>query len=365
MLNGRLNHACFLLAWLTLATSAHASYAQMRLDGLGLLLAFALAVACAVIVDIALFARLFRYRAAVVAGSIVALAAVFLLLSQVASPGERTGFFKGPPGGAALVVLAVTSAVVLPFLVVAPFAQYLYLRNGRRWPGWITAWMALQLSLLPGFLVLAGTEEFFWQREYRAGEAEGGAARAGGIGAVVERAEERRERIWGTGWRSPWQQDPATGSYVRANAWMLGVAKGLDASALVAANEPLGAPDRDALGTLTTRHFGAYGVPNIRARLLWDALEPGRFARVLAPNGLNETGVVGEEVIPVLLDRLERHGAPRLCPDGRMVDADRALLQALVLDKGRVWNVETRSHGMRPQWENFPQRIGRLCRGPE
>lgn len=336
----------------------------MRLDGLGLLLAFALCVVLGVIVDLALLARLFRYRAAAVVGSVVAVAAIFLLLSQAASPGERTGFFKGAPGGAALVVLVVTSAVVLPFIVIAPFAQYLAMRNGRRWPGWITAWMVLQLALLPGFLVLAGTEHYFWQREYRAGEIKGREVKAGGLGGIMERAGQRRERIWGTGWNSPWQQGSPAGSYARPNAWMQGLAKGMDASVLVAASEPLGAPDRAALRTLVTRHLGSYAFPKTRAKLLWDALEPGGFARQLAPNGLNEMGVVGEDVIPVLLEWLEKHGQPRLCPGGRMMDADRALLNALVQAKGRVWNVEKRAHEMRPQWEDYPLRVERLCRGP-
>ena len=39
----------------------------------------------------------------------------------------------------------------MPFILIASFAQYLAMRHGRRWLGWITAWMALQLALLPGF----------------------------------------------------------------------------------------------------------------------------------------------------------------------------------------------------------------------
>ena len=138
----------------------------------------------------------------------------------------------------------------------------------------------------------------------------------------------------------------------------------MDASALIAASEPLSAPDRAALRTLMTRHFWPYAFPHTRAKLLWDALEPGGFSRQLAPNGVGEVGVVDEEVIPVLLERLEKHGEARLCPGGRMMDADRAVLNALVLAKGRVWNVEKRAYEMRPQWDSYQLRVERLCRGP-
>ena len=93
--------------------------------------------------------------------------------------------------------------------------------------------------------------------------------------------------------------------------------------------------------------------------------EPGSFSRQLAPAGVNDAGTVAEEVIPVLLERLEKYGAASLCPGGRMMDADRAVLNALVLAKGRVWNVEKRPDEMRPQWESYQRRVERLCRGPE
>src|SRR5512147_2474730 len=124
MLTRCLNQAFFLLASCALATAAHASYGQMRLDGIGFLLAFALTVAYAVIVDAALLARIFRHRAALVGGLIVALVMIILLVGLAASPSERAGFFKGAPGGASLVVLLMCGAVFLPFIVIAPLAQY-------------------------------------------------------------------------------------------------------------------------------------------------------------------------------------------------------------------------------------------------
>jgi hypothetical protein len=363
VLTGRVNQAFFLLAAWTLAASAHASYAQFRLDGVGLLLVFALTVAYGVLVDLALFARIFRYRAALVIGFIAALGVVFLLLNRVASPSELAGFFQGTPGGAWLVILVVTGAVFLPFIVIAPLAQHLAMRHGRRWPGWITAWMALQLALLPGFLVLAGTEQYFWQKEYAAGQAVGREARAGALAGILDRAELSQERIWGTGWTYPRQQKPSAVYSAWRSAWIQGLATGMDATALMAASEPLGAPDRAALRTLTTQHY--YPPPNTRAKLLWDALEPGSFSRQLTPSGgVHEVGTVDEEVIPVLLERLEKYGAARLCPGGRMMDADRAVLKALVLAKGPVWNVATRANEMRPQWESYRQQVERLCPGP-
>jgi hypothetical protein len=137
----------------------------------------------------------------------------------------------------------------------------------------------------------------------------------------------------------------------------------MDASELIGTSEPLSAPDRTALRALVTGYLGS-SAPRARAKLLWDALEPGGFARQLAPAGVNEMGAVDEEVIPVLIERLEKHAGARLCPEGRMMDADRAVLNALVQAKGRAWNVETRAHEMRPQWDEYRLRVERLCRGP-
>ena len=376
----------------------------MRLEGLGFFLAFALTVAYGVIVDAALFARIFRYRTVLVGGLIVALVVIFLFLGLAASPNERAGFFKGAPGGASLVVLLMTSAVFLPFIVIAPLAQYRAMRHGRRWPGWVTVWMALQAALLPGFLVLANTEEHYWKQEYAAGYAVGRDAKAGGIGGIPELAEQQHERIWGTGWTYPWRQEPPSGYFARHSGWIAGLAKAMDNSALIAANEPLNEPDRTVLRRLIERHFASYAIPNINTKLIWDALEPGDFSRQLAPHGLNEQGVVSEEVIPLLLVRIEKDGGARLCPGGRMMDADRAVLKELVLAKVRIfdeakkrelqaeldakkrdaemadapapyrliWNgLGALTNAYRgqpvgvPDWDGYSRRVERLCRVPE
>ena len=404
MLIVRLNQAFFFLATCALAVSAHADYGQMRLEGIGFLLAFVLSVAYGVIVDVALIARIFRYRAVLVVGLIVALVVIVFLLGQAASPSERAGFFKGAPGGASLVVLLVTSAVFLPFIVIAPIAQYRAMRQGRRWPGWMTAWMALQVALVPGFLVLASTEDNFWEQDYAAGLSVGREARAGGFGVILERANRQRERIWGTGWTYPWKQEPPSGYLAGRSGWMSGLARGVDESAPIAANEPLSEPDRMVLRTLIERHFAGWATPNINTKLIWDALDHGGFSRQLAPHGLNEQGVVSEEVIPLLLVRLEKDGGARLCPGGRMMDADRAVLKELVLAKVRVYDEAKKrelaaelgakkldaemadapapyrlmwkatqalrnAYGGRPvmvpDWDSYPQRVERLCRGPE
>jgi len=403
-MTGRLNQAVFLLALCTFAAAAHASYGQMRLDGLGFLLAFALTVVYGVILDVALIAKVFRHRATLAGGLIVALVMIILLGSQAASPSERAAFFNGPPGGASQVMFLMVGAVFVPFIVIAPIAQYRAMRQGRRWLGWLTAWMLLQVALLPGFLVLASTEEHFWKQDYAAGLAVGREARAGGLGVIWERAERQRERIWGTGWAYPWQQEPPRGHPARRSGWIAGLAKGVDDSALIAANEPLGEPDRIVLRTLTERHFAGYAIPNINAKLIWDALEPGDFSRQLAPHGLNERGVVSEELIPLLLERLEEYGVPRLCPGGRMMDVDRAVLSQLVLARVRSHDAAKRreleagleaqkleremseapaqyrliwkaahalgeAYGGRPvgvpDWDGYPQRVERLCRGSE
>ena len=403
MLTRRLYQTLLLLTSCALATAAHASYGQMRLDGIGFLLAFALTVTYGVIVDVALLARIFRYRVALVGGLIVSLVMILLLVGLAASPSERAGLFNGAPGGASLVVLSMTGAVFLPFIVIAPLAQYRAMRQGRRWPGWVTAWMALQVALPPGFLVLANTEEHFWQQEYAAGQAVGREARAGGLGVIRESAEQRHERIWGTGWTYPWPQEPPSGYLARRSGWIAGLEKGVGDSALIAANEPLSEADRTVLRTLIERHFAGYAVPNINTKLIWDALEPGDFSRQLAPHGLNEQGVVSEEVIPLLLERLEAYGETRLCPGGRMMNADRAVLNQLVLAKVRDYD-EAKTRELKaeleakkreremseapipyrllwkaaqalgnayggqpvgvPDWSSYPQRVERLCRGP-
>ena len=384
----------FFLLGLTLAASAQASYGQMRLDGIGLALAFVLTVGYGLLVDGALFVRLFRYRVAIAFSSVIAVAIALFLLSQAASNTERAGFFKGT-GAPELVAVVVTSAVFLPFIFVAPFAQYRAMREGRRWPDWIVAWMAVQVALLPGFYALGVVDERFAQQERKAGQAEGGQVAAGGLGGILDLARKRHERIWGTGWTYPWRLEATT----RDSAWNQGLAAGVDGSALIAADEPLGEADRAALQALMEKPWAGYGVLQVRAKLLWDALEPGSFARQLAPHGVNEGVTVSEDVLPVLLERLEKDGAARLCPGGQMMDADRAVLSALVLAKvrlydeakqrdikaeaeakqrdlemseapfpyGLIWRV-TQALGSAyggqspiPDWESYLQRVERLC----
>lgn len=336
----------FLASW-TIAASAHASYAQMRLDGLGMLLAFALVVSYGLFVDVALLARLFRSRAALVIGSIVALVLAYFLVGQIASPSERAGFFNQFSGGSGLVVLAATSAVFLPFIFIAPFAQYLALRDERRWPRWITAWMALQVALIPAFVTLAFTDERYRKQDYAAGHAEGHQVRAGEFAALLERAKQRPERIWGTGWTYPWPPKPPADT---VSGWASGVAIGVDASAPMTADEPLSESDRRALRALGSG-------PNIRAKLLWDTLRPGNFSARLGPES-GDVALVSDDVVPVLLARLEKYGEARLCPGGRMMDADRATLHKVVLDKGRPYQ-------MRSPWDGYLQRVEQLCPGPK
>ena len=389
-----MKRAFFLMA-LTLAASAQASYGQMRLDGIGLALAFILTVGYGLLVDGALFVRLFRYRAALVFSSVIAIAIALFLLSQAASNSERAGFFKGT-GAPELVAVAVTSAVFLPFIFVAPFAQYRAMLEGRRWPDWIVACMAVHLALLPGFIGLGVMDEHFSQRERAAGEAVGSQLKAGGLGGILELARKRHERIWGTGWSYPWTLDATS----RDSAWNLGLATGVDGSALIAADEPLGEADRAALQALMEKPWAGYAVLQVRAKLLWDALEPGDFSRQLAPHGVNEGITVSEDVLPVLLERLEKDGAARLCPGGQMMEADRAVLNALVQAKvdlydeakqrdlkaeaeekqrdlemteapfpyGLVWKA-TQALGSAygepspiPDWAGYQQQVQRLCR---
>jgi hypothetical protein len=131
---------------------------------------------------------------------------------------------------------------------------------------------------------------------------------------------------------------------------------------LIAANEPLGASDRAALAILVDRNLMTYARPNIEAKLIWDRLQPGEVARQLAPAGVDEVGAIGGEQLPALLDHLEQDGGRRLCPDGRMGEADRAVLRELVVARGRQWNVEKQDYVMRSEWADFPRRVEQLCR---
>jgi len=400
----RLTQTFIILAACALAVSAHADYGQMRLDGISLLFSFSISIAYGLFVDVALLARLFCYRVVLVVGLIIALLVIVLFLGQVASPIERAGMFGDALGGESMVMMLVTSMVFLPFIVIAPIGQYRAMRHEQRLPGWITAWMVLQVALLPGFYLLARMEDKFQGQEYAAGLAAGREASAGGFGAILERADQQHDHIWGTRWTTPWQQEPPSGHRTRRSRWFAGLAKGVDESAPIAANEPLSEPDRTALRTLIERYFFKYAILNIDTKLIWDALEPGEFSRQLAPYGLHEQRVVSAELIPPLLVRLEKDGGVRLCPGGRMMDADRAILRELVMAKVRDYEeakkrdleyaeemkkiaaemeaapalyrlpwkaagaLKNRYGGrdvMVPDWSDYPQRVEQLCRGPE
>ena len=65
------------------------------------------------------------------------------------------------------------------------------------------------------------------------------------------------------------------GGYLpRRSGWIAGFARGVDASAPIAANEPLSEPDRAMLHTLVERHFIGYAIPNIEAKLIWMRSSP-------------------------------------------------------------------------------------------
>jgi hypothetical protein len=344
-------------AW-TLAGVAHASYGQMRLEGVSLFLVFLAVVLCGLLVDALLWGKLFRHAAVAAIGTVAGVALAALLGILLAAPVERAGLFKGLSDSWGPVVFVVTAAIFLPFIVAAPVAQYASMRRAQPWPRWLAALMAMQLGLLPGFIVLAGTNEYFWQRDFAAARLEGSQVAAGGLGDLLERVQRQPVRIWGTGWHYPWPHDGTARS-----SWKLGLALGLDAAAPIAASEPLGESDRAALLALMDRHFAGFAVPHIRSKLVWDALEPGGFAEQLMPRGLDDPGTAREEVLPALLERLERDGA-RLCPGGRMADADRAVLDALIVKTGTVWSVEAQAYEMQPEWRDYRGRLERTCAAP-
>lgn len=143
------------LAGALFAAGAQASYAQMRLDGAGLLLALVLSVLFCGLVDLLILVKLFRFRLPLAIATLIAAALATFFVAMALSPGERTGYFKGEPGGLALAALLVTAVVFVPFMLAAPAAQYRSLKEGRRWPAWVGAGLALQAVSLAAWVVMA------------------------------------------------------------------------------------------------------------------------------------------------------------------------------------------------------------------
>lgn len=332
--------ACF-------AGGAHASYGQMRLDGIGMFLAFTLVVGWGLILDLVILApaQVLRRRGAAVACTVIGGLIVLLFLAMLALPAERAGFFKGPPLDSALAASLATCAVFLPFILFAPWAQHRALAEGLARPRWVRIWMWAQPALLVAAVVLPLVEGYFYFREYEAGRAEGAAVQAGGAGALLERASQRGERIWATPLTLPGPARPPSDPYGPRQAWIVGIASGLDESGLVRGDEPFSPEDRSALETLATRYFGAYSAPRVRAHLIWDELAPGNFATVLARDRSTE------EIIMILLDRFDRGGVARFCAEGRMPDADRAALATFVAGHGG-------------NSEDYARRIRSFCTSP-
>ena len=110
-----------IVAWFALACApaAWASYAQMRLDGLAFILAVIALFAWAVMLSLALAARLGRYPALVIAAT-VATAALTLVLVYVFADGRAT-MRPRPLTGPAMFVVLLLAAV--PVMLAAPFLQ--------------------------------------------------------------------------------------------------------------------------------------------------------------------------------------------------------------------------------------------------
>lgn len=313
-----------------LAGAADASYGQMRLDGIGLMLAFTLLVGWGLLLDVIILApaQVLRRRGAAIACTVISGLVVLVFLAMLASPSERAGFFKGPPGGSALLTSLATCAVFLPFILFGPWTQHRALLEGAARPRWVRIWMWAQPALLVAAIALPFVDGYFYQREYEAGRAEGAAVQAGGVGPLLERAQQRGDRIWATPFVLPGPAHPPADPYAPRQAWIVGVASGLDETAFVRGDDPFSADDRAALDTLAEHHFGTYSAPGVRAHLMWDQLAPGNFKAVLVRERSNE------QAIENLLDRLDRGGAARFCPDGQMLEPDRAALVAFVAQHG-------------------------------
>ena len=151
------SRAAALLLACALAATADASYGQMRLDGIGLALAFVLVVGWGLMLDVILLApaQVLRRRGAAIACTVIGGLVVLCFLAMLAMPAERAGFFKGPPAGGALAASLATCAVFLPFVLFAPWAQHRALLEAAARPRWIRIWMWAQPALLVAVVALA------------------------------------------------------------------------------------------------------------------------------------------------------------------------------------------------------------------
>ena len=166
----RRSQSCLLLGSWMLAASAHASFGGFGpWAGASLLLVFALTLAYGFIIDLVVLAKLFRHWLSVTVASFTTLVVVLPLVILAALPAERTAFFRVFFSGSGPFIFTLTSAVLIPYLFVAPIAQYRALRHGRPSPVWILRWMALQPALLAAFILLPVSNHYYWRADYAAG----------------------------------------------------------------------------------------------------------------------------------------------------------------------------------------------------
>jgi hypothetical protein len=285
----------------------------MTLPGLGAMILLALLVVYALAVDLALLLKGFRFRALVIVNTIIVLAwatglavgraDLAALLENIAWEWEAT-------------LLGVAIAALAAVLLLAPLLQHVELRRGssRR-----AAYAAIALQCVLAAAWLAGDYVRDHPSEGTLAErkslrARGEAVERGGMTALREDFEKRHR--WGS-------------------MESLQLLKGVDSSPLIHGGPALIREDRSALTQMQEkdragvrkRLAGAHYYPFIDAKLLWDSLEAGSVERSI-PRGT---------VLPhePLLEFIDRYGAPKLCRDNRLAEADRAALtRALTASRG-------------------------------
>lgn len=333
---------------LTLTESAHASYGQMRLDGLLTFLGLVVFFCHVGLVNLLLYGKLFRKRALVVAAGVVSLALAAFLIFVISSPNEMAGVAKLFSYGLARILLAIALVATLPYVLLAPIAQFSAVDDGLPSPRWVSLGLSLQMALVPALIALSFVDDAIRQKEFAAGRSEGMAVKAGDLSSLLQRAEQRRERIWATPWFYPWRERSSTTSYFPSSGWVGGMGLGLNDSPLIATIAPLGAEDGRALATLAHQYVVPGVAPNVYFKLVWDALQPGgEYLKF-------ETVWIRDEMLLPLLERLESEGEARLCANGRMERRTRDILR-------NAYVARAEDRGNASPWSDYVKRVARIC----
>ena len=176
--------------------------------------------------------------------------------------------------GLARILLAIALVAILPLR--APGADRTVFGQDR-WPAsprWVSLGLSLQMAFGAGIDSVVPVDDAIRQKEFAAGRLEGMAVKAGDLSSLLQRAEQRRERIWATrGFirgASVLPRHPTFRLRVGWEGWAW-----LNDSPLIATIAP-----RARKTAEHSRRWHIYTscpvAPNKNFKLVWDALQRGR-----------------------------------------------------------------------------------------